>query len=84
MKFGPVSLRDSLGGIVAHAVRRDGLVLKKGDRVTAEHIPALEAAGVTEIVVAQLEAGDVDEDEAAGTLAQAIAGANIRVEKQVC
>ena len=80
MKFGPVALKDSIGGIVAHAVRRDGLVLKKGDTVTSEHIAALEGVGVEEIVVAQLEAGDVGEDEAAGALAHAIAGANVRVE----
>ena len=80
MKFGPVALKESLGGIVAHAVRRDGLVLKKGDTVTAEHIAALEAAGVKEIVVAQLESGDIGEDEAAGALARAIAGNNVRVE----
>ena len=59
MKFGPVALRHAIGSIVAHAVRRDGLVLKKGDVVRPDHLPALEAAGLSEIVLAQLETGDV-------------------------
>lgn len=81
MRFGPVPTSESLGGIVAHAVRRDGLVLKKGDVVGAGHIAALRAAGIHEIVVAQLEPGDVGEDPAASRLAGAIAGANLRVDR---
>ncbi len=80
MRFGPVALADALGGIVAHAVRHDGLVLKKGDVVLADHLPLLAAAGLREIVIAQLEAGDVSEDAAALRLAQAVAGAQVRVE----
>jgi molybdenum cofactor cytidylyltransferase len=80
VKFGPVALAHSIGGIVAHAVRREGLVLKKGDIVRAEHVPALEAAGISEIVLAQPEPGDVGENPAALRLAEAIAGAQVRVE----
>ena len=80
MKFGPVAIADSLGGIVAHAVRRDTLLLKKGDRVSASAIAALQAAGIAEITVAQLEPGDIGEDEAASLLAQAVSGPGIRVE----
>ena len=81
MKFGPVPVGDALGGIVAHAVRRDGLVLKKGETLDAARIDALKTAGVTEIVIARLDAGDVGEDEAARLLADAIAGAHLRIEK---
>ncbi len=80
MKFGPVRVSKALGGIVAHAVRRDGLVLKKGEIITEARIAALKAHGVAEIVVAQLEPGDIAEDAAAGMLAEAIAGANLRAE----
>ena len=80
MRFGPVPLAQSIGGIVAHAVRHDGLVLKKGDIVRPEHLPQLEAAGFSEVVVAQLDEGDVGEDPAALRLAQAVAGAHVRVE----
>ena len=80
MKFGPVAIADRLGAIVAHMVRREGLVLKKGHVVTAGDIAKLEAAGVADIIAARFEPGDVPEDEAARRLAQAIAGDHLRVE----
>ncbi len=81
MKFGPVAVAGSEGAIVAHSLRLDDFVLKKGEIVTAAHIERLLAAGVSSIVAAQLEDGDVSEDEAAGVLAAAVAGAHVRVEK---
>lgn len=81
MKFGSVDVAESVGGIVVHTVRRDGLVLKKGHRVKAANVAALKKAGVEKIVVARLDDGDVAEDKAAGLLAKAIAGSNVRVEK---
>jgi molybdenum cofactor cytidylyltransferase len=80
MKFGPAPLDDALGAIVAHGLRIEGLSLKKGDVVSADHVARLRAAGVAQIVVARLEAGDVGEDEAAAALAQAIAGEGVRVQ----
>jgi molybdenum cofactor cytidylyltransferase len=80
MKFGPVAIADSLGAVVAHMVKREGLVLKKGHVVTAGDIAKLKAAGVAEIVAARFEPGDVPEDEAARRLAQALAGDHLRVE----
>ena len=81
MKFGPVAVRESVGAIVAHAVRIGGLVLKKGEIVEAAHVRVLEAAGVREIVVAQLEEGDVCENEAAAQLAKAATGEGVRVDR---
>lgn len=81
MKFGLMPVAQAVGGIVAHSIRRDGLVFKKGERISAEHLPDLKAAGVEEITVAMLEPGDVGEDEAAQMLAQAVAGQNVRVQK---
>ena len=80
MKFGPVPVGQSVGGIVAHAVRLEGLVLKKGHVVTPEHVERLRAAGVDMIVVAQLDEGDVGEDAAALALAKVVAGAHLRVD----
>ena len=80
MKFGPVALETAEGGIVAHTIRRDGIVLKKGELVRASDIATLKAAGVDTVVVAQLEPGDVGEDEAARRVAEAVAGAYVRVE----
>lgn len=81
MKFGPVPVTDSVGGIVAHAVRREGFILKKGDVVRPAHVEALQRIGVDDIVIAQLEAGDIGEDAAAGRLAESVAGLHMRVER---
>jgi molybdenum cofactor cytidylyltransferase len=80
LKFGTVPVAQALGAIVAHAVHHGGLVIKKGQVVTSEHQAALMATGVATIVVAQLDPGDVGEDEAARRLAGRIAGANLRGE----
>ena len=81
MKFGPVPVAEAVGAIVAHAVRRDGLMLKKGQIVTAEQQASLVAAGVAEIIVARLEPGDVGEDEAARMLSERLAGDHVRCER---
>jgi molybdenum cofactor cytidylyltransferase len=81
MKFGEVALEASLGGVLAHAVRRDGLTLKKGHVIGPVDLERLRAHGVERLVVSQLEAGDVGEDEAARRLADRVAGAGLRVER---
>ncbi len=80
MKFGPVAVADAIGSIVAHAVRRPGLVLKKGDVVDAAAIAALRQAGVETIVAARIEPDDIGENQAAAALAKALAGANLRLD----
>ncbi len=80
MKFGLVAVADAEGGILAHSVRHPGGVFKKGTRLDGGTLSALKAAGVDSVVVAELEPGDVHEDEAAGRLAAAAAGVGVRVE----
>jgi len=80
MKFGPTPVADSLGAIVAHMVKREGLVLKKGHIVTADDMARLAEAGIDSIVAARLEPGDVGEDRAAQLLAEKVAGAQLRIE----
>jgi molybdenum cofactor cytidylyltransferase len=80
MKFGPVFVRDAVGGILAHALKESGIVLKKGSAITKEHVALLLAAGVAEITIARLEAGDVMEDEAARQLAAAVMDVELVVE----
>ena len=80
MRFGPVPVRDAVGAIVAHAVRQDGVVLKKGVRVQRDDVERLAAAGVESLVVARLDAGDLSEDEAAYNLATCLAGAGVRLD----
>jgi molybdenum cofactor cytidylyltransferase len=80
LKFGELPVAEAVGAIVAHAVRRDGLVLRKGQIVTPESRTALEAAGVSALIAARLDPGDVGEDEAARRLAARLAGAHLRAE----
>lgn len=81
MKFGPVPVEEAGGAIVAHAVHVGGVQLKKGDIVRPAHIAALQGAAVEHIVVAQLEPTDVGENEAARTVAEAIGGVNVTIDR---
>jgi molybdenum cofactor cytidylyltransferase len=81
MKFGPASPADAIGGVTVHTLRQGALVLKKGTKIGPDEVEALNKAGVKEIVVVRLEAGDVSEDEAAASIAQAVAGEGVNVER---
>jgi len=81
MKFGAVPPREAEGAVAVHSIRKDGIVLKKGTLVGKAEIAALEAAKVSEIVVARLEPGDVSEDVAAAEIAAAVAGEGVRVDR---
>ena len=74
MKFGPQSLDNAAGAILAHSVRLPGGAIKKGTRLGSEHIARLKAHGLDEVVVALLAPGDVLEDAAATRIAEVIAG----------
>jgi molybdenum cofactor cytidylyltransferase len=81
MKFGPASPADAVGGVTVHTLRQGSLVLKKGTTVGPNEVEALNRAGVKEVVVVRLEDGDVSEDVAAGSIARAIAGDGVDVER---
>jgi molybdenum cofactor cytidylyltransferase len=80
MKFGAVPVAESLGGIVAHAIKHEDFVLKKGTTISAGDIANLAQHGIAEVVVARFEPGDVLEDQAAQGLAEAAAGQNVRLD----
>jgi molybdenum cofactor cytidylyltransferase len=81
MKFGPANPMDAIGGVTVHTLRQGSLVLKKGTTIGPVEVEALTRAGVKEIVVVRLEEGDVSEDVAAASIAQAVAGDGIHVER---
>jgi molybdenum cofactor cytidylyltransferase len=81
VKFGPASPKEAIGGVTVHTLRQGSLVLKKGTTIGAAEVEALQRAGVKEIVVVRLEDGDVSEDVAAASIAQAVAGDGINVER---
>jgi len=72
MKFGPVPSSEAEGAILAHSLQLPDQKLRKGLLLEAGHVAALIAAGVAEVTVARLEAGDMYEDAAADALAQAL------------
>ncbi len=77
MKFGAVPLAKAMNAILAHGVKHANGVFKKGRVLSSEDIAALAAAGVANVIVAQLENDDVGEDDAARQLAVAVAGQGI-------
>jgi len=81
MKFGPASPAEAIGGVTVHTLRQGSLVLKKGTTIGPTEVEALNKAGVAEIVVVRLEAGDVSEDVAAASIAQAVTGEGIHAER---
>ena len=54
MKFGAVAPKAALGATSVHTIRQGALVLKKGTLIGAAEVAALEAAGIEDLVVAQL------------------------------
>ncbi|MDU8926695.1 molybdopterin-binding protein [Alisedimentitalea sp. MJ-SS2] len=72
MKFGPVSIGQAEGAILAHSVKAGRKKLRKGMVLEGAHIQALRKAGIKTVTVAQLEADDSHEDVAAQALAQAL------------
>lgn len=72
MKFGPVAAADAEGAILAHSLKLGEGKLRKGLRLTAEHVGALMSAGINDVVVARLDDGDLHEDAAAAQLAAAL------------
>ena len=79
MKFGPVPTSETVGAVLAHSLyvlsgeTGSSYRIAKGTVLTNAHINDLIADQQTNIVVARLEQGDIEEDEAATRLAAAIA-----------
>jgi molybdenum cofactor cytidylyltransferase len=81
MKFGPASPADAIGGVTVHTLRQGSLVLKKGTTIGPAEVADLTKEGVKEIVVVRLEDGDVSEDQAAASIAKAVAGEGVHVDR---
>jgi molybdenum cofactor cytidylyltransferase len=79
MKFATFSLADAQGTILAHSAAIPGGVLKKGRRLSANDVAALQSTGLSSVMAAQLETGDITEDVAARRVAEALAGYGTRL-----
>jgi molybdenum cofactor cytidylyltransferase len=77
MKFGPVPVATAEGAILAHSVTAGEKTWRKATVLTAEDVASIRAAGINTVVVAQIEANDLDEDAAATLIASALNAPNI-------
>jgi molybdenum cofactor cytidylyltransferase len=74
MRFGAIAVEQATGAVLVHTTRTADVVFKKGRVLRQEDVSALAAAGVSQVICAVLEAGDVMEDAAAWTIATHLAG----------
>jgi molybdenum cofactor cytidylyltransferase len=80
MKFGPVPLQAAVGKILGHNLAgSDGKrMLRKGAALTQADVEKIQALGRDMVYVAELEPGDLDEDQAAQRIAAALIGPHMR------
>jgi molybdenum cofactor cytidylyltransferase len=79
VRFGETPIDEATGAILAHSWRANGVNFSKGRVLSGEDVATLKSAGVSTVVAARLDAEDIHEDEAAATLAKALAGEGIEV-----
>lgn len=72
MRFGPVPVRDALGGVLAHSVPLGTGRLRKGKVLEAADLDALAASGLEQVTIARLDSDDLAEDDAALRIARAL------------
>ncbi|MDE1146399.1 MAG: molybdopterin-binding/glycosyltransferase family 2 protein [Azospirillaceae bacterium] len=83
MRFGPLTLADAEGAVLAHSVKAGDTRLPKGRALTADDLAQLAAAGVAEVVVARPDADEVGEDGAATRVARVLAGPGLNLTAAV-
>ena len=79
MRFGETPIDEAAGAILAHSWRANGINFAKGRCLSGEDILRLKAAGAASVIAARLDPDDMHEDEAAATIARALAGEGIEV-----
>ena len=79
VRFGETLIDEAAGAILGHSWRAGGINFSKGRRLSDKDIARLKAAGVSSVVAARLDPDDVHEDEAAESVAKALAGPGIEV-----
>ena len=81
MKFAPVPLSDAAGKILGHNIAdaNGRRLLRKGKPLTDEDLEKLRALGRTSVYVAEMDPDDVDENQAARRVSEAIAGPGLHI-----
>ncbi|HEY5337678.1 MAG TPA: molybdopterin-binding/glycosyltransferase family 2 protein [Rhizomicrobium sp.] len=78
MLFETVSLSAAEGAILAHGVRANRKLFRKGRVLSADDLKAIAHAGLIDVTVVRLDDNDVAEDLAAAEIAAPLAGENVR------
>jgi molybdenum cofactor cytidylyltransferase len=72
MRFGRQNLANCDSALLAHSLHLPGLQLRKGHRLSRSDLDICRQANLDSLIVAQLEAGDIHEDEVARQIAEAM------------
>jgi len=80
VKFGLLPIGEAVGAILAHATTAGDIRFRKAHRLSADDVATLKQAGVREVIAAVLADDDLDENDAASRIAQAMLFANIEVK----
>ena len=80
MKLGARPVAEAGGTTLVHTTRAGDRVLKKGRVLDAADVAALSAAGIGEVICAELEPGELAEDAAAAAIARALGGAHVALD----
>lgn len=83
MKFGRVPTGRTAGLILAHSVQAGPKRLKKGSVLSDADIKILLHAGIAEVTVAELDADDIHEDQAARLVGEHLLGTHISMTAPV-
>jgi molybdenum cofactor cytidylyltransferase len=80
MKLGARPAGEAVGTTLVHTTRAGERVLKKGRVLDAADVAALAAAGIADVICAELEPGELAEDVAAAAIARALGGAHVALD----
>jgi len=81
MFFGLMKIIDSEGAILAHSFRLANLIIRKGTKLSKEHIDNLHKLRVKELVCAKLDQNDVNEDKAVTILSKTLFHSSLSFSK---
>ncbi|MBR7650878.1 molybdopterin-binding protein [Brucella oryzae] len=79
MIFAEMPLDDAEGAILGYAMTAGALTLRKGTVLDAANLAFLRGAGISSVLAARLEKGDIGEDEAALMIGRALASAEVEI-----
>lgn len=79
MKFGSVPLAEAGGAILAHTMTLEGGPIRKGTLLEPAHLERLAAYGLTRVIAARLEPGDLSEDVAAARIGDCLMAPGLRL-----